>query len=505
MSEWSSGGPRLRDRVSAAVGAWRDPWGAQAASAATNLQCPPLPAPGKYRLLRAMHYDAGALATSIATTARQQGLWSAAELPLRNPCGLVVQFYPALMFPGSLDTGLPLSLPDDAPAGLADAIAQVWGWSNLAEAKDSIAAGLAMLGDQFLRVAGGGQQGAYTYIQSVEPEYVTEFTKDPRGFVTFIRVDTPLPPPRDGSGRKLYHVEVWDKATRTVRVWEAHPDGPGKDTEELGDASEVVSFEAAGVDFVPFVHIRFRPDLRPGADRGIGAYELERDAIRAVCRTLTRIEQLMLRHNKPTFLNRSNMRDKDGRPIPAAPMAADGTVTGTVTVNDDEILNLPGEASLEALVPNLDYTSYITLADRHMEWLGLCLPEIAFYRLVEEGDISGVALRTKMRPALSRLLHARGQAEAGIVRATQMALSAAQASRLAGFEESAIGSWARTGLAFGIREREVLAADPSEVAQTIATLASAGAALEPAGRFAGLSEDEAVALGQMDTVNGVTQ
>lgn len=510
MSEWSSG-PTIWNRVTGALAGaragWGDPYRHEQASAAMNAATPE---PREtYALLRG-YYDMGALYAAVAYGLRQRGLWSEKRQPIRNPAGLVVEFYPATLFPGSLAAGLPLALPKEAKGGLGGAIQQVWQWSNLGEVKQGYARALALYGDQFLKVAGGGETGR-VFLQRIRPDYVTDWKEDERGILTFLRVDTPTVTRAGEFWRRIWHTEVWDAAAGTLRVWEDGTQGPGWEVDQLGDATSVTEFDALGVSFIPVRHVRFQvhPDA-PQVSRGCGAFERNLPDIDQACAVATRLYDLLFMFNKPTRVFFGGGRDAQGRPMGRLPMPGQSNVTEVadiIRVGDEEMYSLPGTYDVKDLVPQVQFAPHIDALKDQIDYLQTVLPEMGWWSLPStQGVQSGESFRRRMMAAEARVIEARGNAEAGLLSATMQALTLAQAADLPGFAPEVIGTW-EDGVwqQAAFVEREAIPNDPTEVVNIIKTATDAGAALEPAARFAGLSEEQAVALARADVVTGASQ
>ena len=82
-----------------------------------------------------------------------------------------------------------------------------------------------MYGDLFLKIPTRNNKAGKVervWMQNLEPQTVTDMTSDERGYLTYIRLDTPQQR-RDADGKlKPYTLtEVWEKDTQTFRRWEA--------------------------------------------------------------------------------------------------------------------------------------------------------------------------------------------------------------------------------------------------------------------------------------------
>jgi len=144
--------------------------------------------------------------------------------PLRNPAFRVVEFYAAKLWPGVLPDALPIVTENPA---ITKPIQQVWTWSNWGSEKQAAARWFACYGDMFVKVATRENEigePVRVFLQNLEPQYVTDFDADERGYLTYIRIDIPQQR-RDGDEVKAYtHTEVWTK--EEYRLWE-HDKGAG--------------------------------------------------------------------------------------------------------------------------------------------------------------------------------------------------------------------------------------------------------------------------------------
>lgn len=360
----------------------------------------------QYRELQA-YYENNALYDALVRGMRELGVSREAMKPLRNPANRVVEFYAAKLWPGPLPEALPLETEHEA---IVEPIHRVWTWSNWSAKKQVAARWLSLYGDLFIKVVGERR----VWFELIEPEFVTEFETDERGYLTFCRIDIPQAP--EGDNRPLTHTEVWEK--ERLRIWRhAHPaDTP---LSRLGAPQEERPTTDFGIDFVPIVHVKFR-DV--GKDRGVGAFTHCIDKIDEANRMATRLHQMMFRFNRPLMVLGSAGVDANGRPLPP-PKLGDAQSGAATDIGDDTWFRLPGLASLEALVPNLNYESFRKVLEDHMGELEKDMPELAYYRLREMNQISGVAVRALLSDAIDRVLEARGNAEAGLIRANQMALT----------------------------------------------------------------------------------
>jgi hypothetical protein len=399
-----------------------------------------------YKLLDAYYLNNG-LYDYLSQALYENSIWKEALKPLRNPAYRVVEFYVAHLWPGMLPQALPIRADN---AAIVEPIQRVWMWSNWSANKQVAAREMAKFGDLFMKVVQGQGQ---VYFQLIDPQYVTDFDVDHRGFVIYIRVDIPQQR-RDGDEvEDFMHTEVWDKEDQSFKVWE-HEQGVGASLNRLGDPEREAEFDEFGIDFVPFVHAKFK-DI--GEERGAGAFVIQLDKIDEANRKATRLAQMIFRYNKPLWALRANAMDSTGRPLPAPRISGDsgdGTSGDTIELGDDRLMRLPGNSELQGLVPPIDYDAHIQALKDDLLELEQDLPELTYYRLRDTGNLSGRALQLLLAPAIAKVIEARGNIEPALARADAMALTMAAQAGLEGFK--GIGSFEAGDFEHSFEERETL-------------------------------------------------
>lgn len=420
---------------------------------------------------------------------------------LRNPTNAVCEVYESTLWPGMIrenddDSALPLVFGPQVtnPDNLKAAILRVWEASNWNENKDTAAYDAANLGDQLFKVVGDAA-GGQVYFQIIQPDYLTAFTPDPRGYLRWIRTDVPETRTlANGTTETIWETEVWDKETGTLRVWE-HKDGPTQPVERLGTPRETVTFAAIfGEDFVPFVHWRFK--ARSGQERGVAAVMHALDKLIAGDALVTALFQRLTNHNMPDEIITSSIIDQNGMP---APPLRSASVT-QVDVAGVMRYSLPGGYQFTSTVPQLQYAEHLAAIEAHYQALKRDdLIELSFNEVSEAGgDLSGKALNYKLGPTKAKVDRARGRGESALVRITQMCLTAGQNLGIAGFSAAEIGTFEAGNFDFWFRDRPLIPTSPEDQAdldtsrtQRVKTLVDSGASLGGAMRVAGY-DDEAV-------------
>lgn len=460
-----------------------------------------------YNLLRSLYYNNGAY-RSRAAVLSEKGIVAPAK-GLRTLQHAMVEFYVATVWPGTLPNALPIQWPangeDDAivaqQAAAEAAIHQVWTWSNWEQKKQLFIREQAMLGDAFLYV--GTRRRADNIIDRVfytviRPEYVTDLDVDVRGFVTYIRVDTPYYDRL--ADQQMVLTEEWWKERDTYKRWRTtRQNFAARQLTPDGTQAEQSLTTDMGIDFVPYVHAKFRDT---GETRGmapiIPLLEKQDEYNLKAATTSERI----YRHGVPDMMLTGRGGQTAG--VYQPPPAIRGTEMGYVTLEDGtRIWTGPPGYELENINAGVNFYPLLNAVkddDEHIT--AYDAPEMHWYKLAQSGrDISGAALRTLLRPALAKAEEARALGEAELARADAMGLTIGQNAGLAGFEADTIGTYGAQQFEHGFVERDVMPMTEGEVAalvlqkaQAVAALTGAGAEFEAACIEVGFDPDAARAM-----------
>ena len=434
----------------------------------------------QYRLLRLYARNNG-LYDGLRAMFQAKGYDAPQIAALRNPCNRVEAFYAAKLWPGPLPRALPIETDNES---ILPAIEQIWEWGNWSNTKQSTARLFATCGDMFLKASTNRDdvtgEATRVYIQRLDPEVVTYFEADERGFLQYVRLDTPTTERDEQDKLQQYTItEVWDKSTQLMRQWK-HKEGYDTDLERLGEPILVREFGAFGIDFIPIVWQPFR-DI--GEERGEGAFTPAIDKIDEANRQAYRLNNILFRNNRTTWAIQSNNADREGRPVPPPRIVSGQAVN--VAEDEDPMIEIPNGV-LVPLVPAIDYMAALAVLDSQLIEVRSDLPELAYYTLRDRTDLSGRALRILLADALDRLLEARGNAEAALARANQMCLTIGSYLNLLEVQ----GTYEEGAFQHTFAEREVFTPDEYETAQTFQTYTSGGMPLLSAARLSGLSEEQ---------------
>ena len=405
---------------------------------------------------------------------------------IRNPAGRVVKFYADVIWPGRLPNALPLDLEATANKQLREPLEELWKWSNWQARKQVLVRWTAVLGESYIRVAQPAER-MRVYLQTLRPEYVTAHEDDEQGNIVYIRVDIPRSRRVSDDKVEFYlHTEVWSKAEGDCRIWE-HGRTAETPVAQLGTPKASYDLNATwGIDFIPWVRA-VHMDI--GEERGVGAYLLHLERIDEANRLATRLHQMLFRHNAPTWALRANMVDSaTGRPLPPPRLATTTNSDGdeVVDLSGEKFIKLPGNASLETLIPNINYSDHLAVLNAHLAELKNDLPELRYYDLPELGEMSGRAIRLLMGPAITSAQEVRGNLEDALVRAQKMALTIGQNTGI----WSGLGSYDDGDLEHGFQERAIIPADRYEDAEIIKAEKDAGIPLFTSLRKSGATEKE---------------
>jgi hypothetical protein len=441
----------------------------------------PAPWRDQYTYLRAYYWNNG-LYEVLRKTLTDLRIPTRDIKGLRNPVFRVVEFYATKLWPGSLPAALPVITTNKA---LVPAIEQLWTWSNWGTEKQTMARWFPMLGDAFIKCnVTQKQDGAsMVWMQNIDPEVVTDFRKDQRGFLTYIRLDTPLTQRlRDGQVRRYVRTEIWDKFT--WRIYE-HSQSIGTEEEKLVGLIETGSLADLGIDFVPFV---WQPFKSVGDERGACAFVNALDKIDEANLQATRLSEMIFRHNRAIWALLANQVDPTGRPMPAPKLPGVSNDQGqeTLELTDDSILRIPGNGSLHALVAPINYADALSVLNAQMDELREDMPELGYYAMRAAGIDSGRAARILLDDCHERAVEARSMAEAALVRAHQMCFTLGM--NTGAF--TGLGTFDAGAFDHSFRERPILPVDEFEEAQTVQTYVGATVPLVSALRRVHWTDDE---------------
>ena len=379
---------------------------------------------------------------------------------LRNPIPSWVDFYVTNVWGGTLDleagngkekpSALPILTEND---NLRPAIAKLWQWSNWNAKRLLATTYSAALGDAFIVVV-DSPTARKAYMQVRRPSEFTELEWDDFGHVKRAVIEYRT---NDDQGHPftfkqiIEHPMIWGgKFTRYTTFKDNHLFAyPENQMNGQATAQWEVPY-----DFVPVVHVPFK-------DTGDGWGALGYSA------TIPKIDAA---NSLASLLN-----SQIGKTVNPAYVAF-GVQSGNITVGgsdegQDEIPILyipkpPGEASLQPLITQIDLPGALALLDAQLANIAQDLPELRMSEAMRSG-LSGEALGRAFSDVAARINAVRGNHDSGLVRAHQMAIAIAGASKYdKAFNGFDMNSFKSGLLDHGIGDRPILPTSSSEKVDT---------------------------------------
>lgn len=415
-----------------------------------------------YTKLRGL-YDNNGVYDAIKRFAYEDSKWIEALKPLRTVAHRSVEFYVAKCLQNATVT------TDNQ--SVIDALDDFRKWSNWEARSRVMLRWLGRDGDLFVKTQGNDSRVWMTLIDAYD---VTAFSVDARDNLTSIRIDKPIVI----NERKRTYTEYWTSIDNYMAVWE-HDKGENEKLERLGTPKEYHFLGEFGIDFVPFVHVKFS-DV--GEKRGKSAISHALDKIDEANREATRLTQMLFRYNRPLMtVSANSVNPIDGSPLPVE--ISEGAADSWL--NDESILKLSGQARVDSLVPNLNYEQALAILRDMMSELEQDLPELKYYSLT--GDLSGKAVTMLLAGALDRAAEVQSNMVQGLIRLDMMALTI---GKFWGLFPGLSGSFDDGKWEHEITTDEMFSDDMSDRATTLQMLVAAKMPLSAAMKFTGFSEEE---------------
>jgi hypothetical protein len=420
------------------------------------------------------YYSNNSLYESTRLLKHYLAVWNEDIRPLRSPVNRSVEF-----FVSKIAIGEPAIASKGA--GVVDAVTKVMEWSNFQIQKPLQVRTMSKFGDLFRKVV---SENGKVWHEIVDTKEVTAFSEDVRGFLTTIRIDTPW---EHGKTR----TEYWTVEGNVpyMAVW-IHSLGEHFSIEQIQDAldpEQYVPLAKMGIDFIPFVRSTFRNN---GTDKwGMNCVEHSLVKVDEANRQATRLHQTLFRYNKPLWGVFANQVLPDGSPV-APPKFKQGTNTDKTEaeLRDNSVLYFPGMSTIESLIPQIDYTAALAILNSQERELEKDLPELLYYAMTPESNLSGEAIRNLLGAAVDRATQAQSNYVEGTIRANQMAMTIGSFQGIF----SGLGDFDSGATKHSIRFGEQFPIGAGEKASTLASLVNALGQenLKLAMKLSGYAEEE---------------
>lgn len=402
------------------------------------------------------------------------GVWNEDLRPLRTPVQRSVGFYVAKIAIGEPKVSATNS-------AVVDAVSQIMENSNFQIVKPTQVHTMALHGDLFRKAV---VENDKPFHEIIETRNVTEYTSDNRGFLTSIRIDTPI----NKDGVDMFRTEYWtaDDTMPYMAIWE-HMLDANTPLDQLGDPTFFRSLAALGIDFIPFVRSPFKDSRKTWGDSCVQHALLKIDEAN---RMGTRLHQALFRYNKPIWAVSANYMNVDGSPgrVQKIKNAGDADKRN-VEMRDDTILYLDGVTKIDSLIPNIDYQAALDILKSQERELEKDLPELLYYAIEDKASLSGEAIRNLLGAAVDRASQGQSNYVEGTIRLNQMCITLGQVQ---GIYPSSLGTFDSGALKHSIRFGEQFPVGAGEKATTLASLVNALGQenLKLAMQLSGYSEEE---------------
>ncbi len=383
----------------------------------------------------------------------------------RNPVHRTVEFYVSKMLAGEVKS-IKFTAENET---LLDSVEQVLLWSGFSSNKQRDIRHLALFGNLFYKANCNGNKSWFDIIDS---KNVTDYKEDSRGFITEIRIDTPV---KNDVGILENRTEYWNKANNVWRIWQGNTN-PETEIKNLGTPIQEGTITSLGINFVPLVHIKFKD---AGYSDGLSSVYHVLSKIEEANRQAHRLHNIIFRYGKPTTVVTSIGEGANGEPLPPPLITEEQHVNG-----DSDLLAMPSKTDIRSLIPDIKYDSILAVLNAQMTEIENDLPELKYYQLTEN-NISGKALKMQMGAAIDKIEEARGNYLSGFIRIIQICLSLGSFWGLF----TGIGSYDAGDFDFSVELPEVFPMDDSDKMELVNKATQAGMALSSALRLAGYSEE----------------
>lgn len=413
-----------------------------------------------------------------------------------NPAYRLGEFWKAHLWAGAL-ADIPLVFPENiADENLLAAIIQIWKWSNWEVKKDIVPLYGSVMGDVGILIVDDTVHGK-VFFDIIHPGNIAAVELDTAGNVRGYEIQEERSDPRAITDQAVTYTEIairdGDEVVYTTLL-------DGKPWAWNGE----VSTWTRPYGFVPMVLIQHN---NVGLEWGWSEIQPGQSKFREVDDSASTLNDQIRKMVNSQWLFAGVTAPEN------SPTATETSLTGTAALNRpqpgrEEVPALygPEGASATALVADLDIGAAINNIAAMNTEIERDYPELRVMALDEAGgNISGRALRLARQPAETKVNQRRPGYYDALVRANQMAVAIAGFNRYEGFGGFDLNSFDQGLLDHSIGQMAIFAIDPldaleisKETATIIKLFTDAGASLEQAALRAGLTEDEAAALAQVD-------
>lgn len=420
-----------------------------------------------------------------------------------NPSYRLGEFWKAHLWAGALKD-IPLVFPKGVvDENLLAAINQIWQWSNWEVNKDIVPLYGSVMGDVGILIVDDTVHGK-VFFDVVHPGNIVAVEKDQMGNVKAYEIQEERPDPRrldlghENIDNSVVYSEIAIRDGEDV-VYTTLLDGKPWAWNEVGHTW------TRPYGFIPMVLIQHN---NVGLEWGWSEIHPGQSKFREVDDQGSKLNDQIRKMVDSPWLYA-------GVTKPAtSPTTTETSLTGTAALKRpqpgrEEIPAIygPEGATATALVSDLDIEAAGNNIQRIIKEIERDYPELRLMALDAEGGgiIAARALRLARQPAETKVNQRRPNYYNALVRANQMAVAIAGFNDYQGFDGFDLNSFGQGLLNHSIGQMPIFAVDPLddlELRKEKATVAKmwtdAGASIQQAALQAGLTEDEATALTEVD-------
>lgn len=349
-----------------------------------------------------------------------------------NPTNRFVTLYQSKIYGGALDMqglidgAIPIEQADDR---LREAIVQIWRWSNWQANKSVYVQIGAKFGDVLLKVVDDTAHQRVR-IEVIDPRKVAELHVDEIGAVTYAYIEYERTD-NDTGRTYTYGEEITPETFKTFKNDEPFAyfvDGNGNGLSEWPNE----------YGFVPLVLCQHSPTGLTWGQNGFHA-------------VLDKISEV---NDQASLLN--DQIRKVINPVWAITGAQKSEVNLGIERDTIPTLHLPTNTGIQPLVVPIDITSAGANIRALLDELERDLPELALYRLREQSSVTAPGVKAAYSDAVGRIQEARGQYDATLVTAQQMAIAIGGYRQYEGFSAFGLDDYENGDLRHFIGNRAVI-------------------------------------------------
>ena len=417
--------------------------------------------------------------------------------PIYNPSYRLGEFWKAHLWPGAL-SDIPLVFPDGVnDEDLFAAIMQIWKWSNWEVKKDIVPLYGSVMGDVGILIVDDTLHEK-VFFDIVHPGNIAAVELDAMGNVKGYVIEEERPDPRAITDRAVTYTEIVTRGGGDKVDYTTLLNGSPYPWNKTASWSKPYGF-------VPMVLIQHN---NTGLEWGWSEIHPGQSKFREVDDVASKLNDHIRKLVDSVWVFFGVSKPE------ISPTTAETSLTGTAAVKRpqpgrEEVPAIygPEGGSAQPLVADVDIEAVTGQIDAIIKEIERDYPELGLHAKLDEagGTISGRMLRLARQPAETKVNQRRPGYYDALTRAQQMAVAIAGFNKYDGFSGFGLDSFGRGLLDHSIGQMPIFAVDPldalelsKETATIIKLFTDAGAGIEQAAIQAGLTEDEAAALANVD-------